>query len=92
MFVGQHLFGIDALDQPTPDKGAQDAATQIGLHLGHGSLIDSTGRVEDDAQRAPAGRIGRPEEVAVAIVFLASEDAGFINAAVIDVNGGMAML
>ena len=44
------------------------------------------------AQRAPVGRIGRPEEVAAAIAFLASEDAGFINGAVIDVNGGIAML
>ncbi len=55
MLVGQHLFGIDALDQATPDKGAQDAATQISLHLGHGSLIDSTGRVEDDARRCGLG-------------------------------------
>lgn len=47
---------------------------------------------QDYSQRAPVGRIGRPEEVAAAIVFLASEDAGFINGAVIDVNGGMAML
>ena len=44
------------------------------------------------AQLAPVGRIGRPEEVAAAIAFLASEDAGFINGAVIDVNGGIAML
>lgn len=44
------------------------------------------------SQRAPVGRIGRPEEVAAAIAFLASEESGFVNGAVIDVNGGIAML
>lgn len=36
----------------------------------------------------PLGRLGRPEEVAAAVLFLASEDAGFITGEIIDVNGG----
>ena len=32
------------------NEGAQDAATQISLYLCHSGLIDSTGRVEDDAR------------------------------------------
>lgn len=36
----------------------------------------------------PLGRMGRPEEVAAAVLFLASEDAGFITGEIIDVNGG----
>ncbi len=39
--------------------------------------------------RTPLGRIGRPEEVAAAVVFLASEEAGYITGQVVRVNGGM---
>jgi 3-oxoacyl-[acyl-carrier protein] reductase len=39
----------------------------------------------------PVGRVGRPEEVAAAVVFLASDDAGFITGATLDVNGGLFM-
>jgi 3-oxoacyl-[acyl-carrier protein] reductase len=42
-------------------------------------------------QQIPVRRIGRPEEVGAAVAFLAGEDAGFINGAVIDVNGGVWM-
>jgi 3-oxoacyl-[acyl-carrier protein] reductase len=36
----------------------------------------------------PLGRLGRPEEVVAAVLFLASDDAGFITGEIIDVNGG----
>ncbi|MEV0033293.1 3-oxoacyl-ACP reductase FabG1 [Nocardia sp. NPDC050793] len=39
----------------------------------------------------PAQRAGQPEEVAAAISFLASDDASYINGAVIPVDGGMGM-
>jgi 3-oxoacyl-[acyl-carrier protein] reductase len=42
-------------------------------------------------QGIPLGRIGRPEEVAAAVRFLVSEEAGYITGNVIDVNGGMYM-
>ena len=37
----------------------------------------------------PVGRMGRAEEVAAAICFLAGPDAGFITGEVLDINGGM---
>lgn len=37
------------------------------------------------------GRFGKPEDVAAAVAFLASEEAGYITGHVLDVNGGMYM-
>jgi 3-oxoacyl-[acyl-carrier protein] reductase len=39
--------------------------------------------------RLPAGRLGRPEEVASVYLFLASDLASFINGAVVGVDGGL---
>ena len=41
--------------------------------------------------RIPIGRLGKPEDTAAAVCFFASEEAGFITGAVLDVNGGMYM-
>lgn len=37
----------------------------------------------------PVGRFGEPDEIAKLIMFLASDDSGFINGAVISIDGGM---
>jgi 3-oxoacyl-[acyl-carrier protein] reductase len=39
----------------------------------------------------PAGRMGRPEEIASAVEFLASPDAGYVTGHVLHVNGGLYM-
>jgi 3-oxoacyl-[acyl-carrier protein] reductase len=41
--------------------------------------------------QVPLKRFGRPEDIAAAVKFLASEDAAYITGAVINVNGGMYM-
>ena len=52
----------------------------------------------NDAQRAklldaiPLGRMGSPADVAAAVVYLASDEAGWVTGATMHVNGGMAML
>jgi len=40
----------------------------------------------------PSGRFGAPEDVAAAVIFLASSEAGYITGQTLHVNGGMAMV
>jgi len=49
-----------------------------------------TNEVKDQLKtRIPLGRMGSARDVAAAIVFLASDEAGYITGHVLDVNGGM---
>lgn len=52
---------------------------------------DMTSELDADqlVEFIPAGRVGRPEEVAAAVRFLCSQDAGYINGATLSVDGGM---
>ena len=40
----------------------------------------------------PLGRLGQPEDIAAAVVYLSSAEAGWVTGATLHVNGGMAML
>ncbi|HSR12331.1 MAG TPA: SDR family oxidoreductase, partial [Thermodesulfobacteriota bacterium] len=52
-------------------------------------LIPSTFEsVKEFGAHTPLGRAGQPSEVAPAYVFLASEDASYINSQIIHPNGG----
>ncbi len=57
---------------------------------------DMTAVMSDKAKEAmkaaiPVGEMGKPEDIAAAVAFLASEDAGYITGQVICVDGGMAI-
>ena len=54
------------------------------------ALTDDQKKAVSD--RIPAGRMGTPEEIAAAVVYLASEEAAYVTGATIHVNGGMAMV
>jgi 3-oxoacyl-[acyl-carrier protein] reductase len=59
-------------------------------------FIDMTAVLTDELKQkvlaqVPLRRLGRPEEIAAAVRFLASEEAGYITGHVLNVNGGMYM-
>ncbi len=56
-------------------------------------MTDALPQAQQDAYRAaiPAARFGTTEDVAAAISFLTSDDAGYISGAVVPVDGGLGM-
>jgi NAD(P)-dependent dehydrogenase (short-subunit alcohol dehydrogenase family) len=44
------------------------------------------------ASQVPLGRVGEPEEIAKTVVFLASDDASFVNGAELFADGGLAQV
>jgi 3-oxoacyl-[acyl-carrier protein] reductase len=87
------LIGLTkALAQEVASRGITVNAVAPGF------IVTPMTEALGEAQRAkltgaiPLGRLGQPADVAAAVAFLASDEAGWITGATLHVNGGMAML
>ena len=88
---GAVLTWTRALANELAPKGIRVNCVAPGLILG--THFHNTHTTEASAQASiqqiPLGRAGTPEDVARAVVYLASEFDGFITGATIDINGGV---
>jgi NAD(P)-dependent dehydrogenase (short-subunit alcohol dehydrogenase family) len=48
--------------------------------------------IDSQAKNIPLGRVGTPDEIAKAIVFLACDDSSFVNGIELFVDGGMTQI
>jgi 2-hydroxycyclohexanecarboxyl-CoA dehydrogenase len=66
--------------------------TDTALFAGYKQGAGSPEKLDEAFRRAvPMGRIGQPEDLPGAILFFASDDAGFITGQVLSVSGGLTM-
>jgi len=67
---------------------ARSGVTANTLTLGMMENAAESGEAEALAAMVPVGRPGRPEDIGAAVVFLASEEAGWLTGQTIGLNGG----
>jgi len=87
--------GITAMLRPIAAEVARSGITVNGVSPGYIATemlgeIDPAG-LEATLGLVPMRRYGKPEEIAAAMAFLASEDAAYITGQVLRVNGGLSM-
>lgn len=72
---------------PAPVDSTMIANTEAAYAANDG--VDTTTVHEQMTSGIPMGRYAKPEEIAAAAVFLASDDASFINGIALPIDGGM---
>ena len=87
--------GITAMLRPIAAEVAREGVTVNGVSPGYIATemlgeIDPAG-LEATLGLVPMRRYGKPEEIAAAMAFLASDDAAYVTGQVLRVNGGMSM-
>jgi len=87
--------GINALLRPIAAEVAREGVTVNAVSPGYIATemlgeIDAAG-LEAALKLVPMRRYGKPDEIAAAMAFLASDDAAYITGQILRVNGGMSM-
>jgi NAD(P)-dependent dehydrogenase (short-subunit alcohol dehydrogenase family) len=62
------------------------------VELAGPGAAEQQGMLDYMASQIPLGRVGDPDEIAKAAVFLASDDSSFVNGAELFVDGGQAQI
>ena len=74
------------------DYGREGITSNI---ISPGTIIGETdnpmhvGRMDALTKSNPSGRLGKPQDIAPAVTLLVSEEGGFINGQLLQVNGGV---
>src|SRR5512139_2110944 len=92
---GPSKAGVDALTKTLARQLAPYAINVNGVSP-HAIETEMSAQWSEERRREiiasiPLGRLGKPEDVAEAVLFLASDDASFITGEILDVNGGALM-
>jgi acetoacetyl-CoA reductase len=88
--AGMHGFSM-ALAQEVARKGVTVNTVSPGYIATEMVMAVREEVREQIIAQIPVGRLGKPEEIAALVAFLASEDAGFITGANLAANGGQHM-
>ena len=86
-------LSAELVDRRIRVNAVSPGPTETPLHRGAEQTEEEfRAYAEKVGARVPAGRMGRPEEIAAAVAFLASDDASFMLGAEIVIDGGLAEL
>ncbi len=78
-----------ALAREFGPKGVTANIISPGTFPGEGTNVQHDGRLRELTEQTPVGRLGKADDIAALVALLCSEEGGFINGQLLQVNGGV---